>query len=152
MRYFFAWFLLLWVTTNLSAQNKETYDTLLNQVKNLSSGQVIERGDNYLRERHTDTAIVLYSIVYGRFREGMSEEEKEECATGYLKAGDVYYEQGSYTNALEMYINGLKICESCKNKPDLMLFYKNIGNTYCIFGDSDRGINYYAPGYGCHEK
>lgn len=152
MRYFFAWFLLLWGATNLSAQNKETYDTLLNQVKNLSSGQVIERGDNYLRERHTDTAIVLYSIVYGRFREGMSEEEKEECATGYLKAGDVYYEQGSYTNALEMYINGLKICESCKNKPNLMLFYKNIGNIYCIFGDYERGINYYETGYGFHEK
>lgn len=65
----------------------------------------------------------------------MSETEKENRAKGYLKAGDVYYEQGSYTNALEMYINGLKISESCEKKPDLMLFYKNIGNIYCIFGD-----------------
>ena len=152
VRLLFLLFGLLGIAANLPAQDKATYDTLLNQVKNLSSGEVIERGDTYLGTRHTETAIVLYSIVYGRFREGMSEEEKQNCATGYLKAGDVYYEQGSYTNALEMYINGLKISESCREKPDLMLFYKNIGNIYCIFGDYERGINYYETGYSFRKK
>lgn len=137
---------------SLSAQNKAAYDTLFKQVKNLSSEQVIKLGDNYLKQRNTDTAIVLYSIVYGRFGEEMSEKEKENCAKGYLKAGDIYYEQGSYTNALEMYINGLKISESCKKKPNLMLFYKNIGNIYCTFGDFERGINYYETGFSFHKK
>ena len=115
-------FVLLLFIIQMAAQNKAAYDTLYNRVCRLPSEEVIELGDEYLKREHMDTAIVLYSIVYSRFHEGMNESEKLQCAIGYLKMGNIYYQQGNYTNALDLYIKGLKICETCKDKKEMSRF------------------------------
>ena len=135
------------VCTGIGAQDKMLYDSLLNRVQDLSVEQVIQKGDTFLAKQHQDTAIVLYTIAFSRFHNGISEEEKKFCAVGYLKTGNVYYLQGNYTDALDLYIKGLKICESCNDKTELMKFYNNIGNIYCMFDDYERGIDYYEKGY-----
>lgn len=135
------------VCTGIGAQDKILYDSLLNRVQDLSVEQVIQKGDTCLAKQHQDTAIVLYTIAFSRFHNGISEEEKKFCAVGYLKTGNVYYLQGNYTDALDLYIKGLKICESCNDKTELMKFYNNIGNIYCMFDDYERGIDYYEKGY-----
>lgn len=73
-------------------------------------------------------------------------ECKGSDVSSYLDAGDRFYEQGNYTNALECYVKGLKHSErsgDCKNVAD---FYKNIGNIYSLFEDYERGSTYYKKG------
>ena len=147
MRRLCVFITLLLCLTVITAQDKVAYDTLFNRVNRLPSEEVIKLGDEYLKKEHLDTAIVLYSIVYSRFRDDLSEEEKLFCALGYLKIANVYYMQGNYTNSLELYIKGLKICESCKDKTEISRFYNNIGNIYNIFQDYEKGIAYYEAGY-----
>ncbi|MBC8592829.1 tetratricopeptide repeat protein [Oscillospiraceae bacterium N12] len=147
MKWIYVLLCLLSVCTGLVAQDKIGYDTLLNRVNRLPSEEIIKLGDDYLKGQHMDTAIVLYSIAFSRYSNDASEEEKKFCAIGYLKTANVYYLQGNYTGALELYIKGLKIYESCKDKTELMRFYNNIGNIYCIFADYERGISYYEKGY-----
>lgn len=147
MKWIYVLLCLLSVCTGLVAQDKIGYDTLLNRVNRLPSEEIIKLGDDYLKGQHMDTAIVLYSIAFSRYSNDASEEEKKFCATGYFKTANVYYMQGNYTGALDLYIKGLKISESCKDESGLMRFYNNIGNIYCIFKDYERGIGYYEKGY-----
>ncbi len=147
MKKWCAYIILMLFLARIAAQDKIAYDTLFNRVHNLPSEEVIKLGDEYLKKEYTDTAIVLYSIVYNRFYEEMSEKEKLFCAIGYLKMGNIYYMQGNYTSALDLYIKGLKICETCKDKKDMSRFYNNIGNIYCIFQDYEKGTDCYKKGY-----
>lgn len=147
MKRFCIYSILLLFFTICSAQDRAAYDTLYNRVISLPSEEVIKLGDEYLEKNYMDTAIVLYSIVYSRFHDGMNEKDRILCAIGYLKMGNVYYSQGNYTNALELYIKGLKICETCKVQKELSRFYNNIGNIYCVFQEYEKGINYYEKGY-----
>lgn len=131
----------------LRAQDRMAFDTLFNRVSRLSSEEIIRLADDYLKNAHEDTAIVLYSIAYSRFNQEMSEDEKLLCALSYHKTANVYFLQGNYTGALDFYIKGLKICESCKDKKLLPQFYLSLGNVYCTFQDYEKGISCYQKGY-----
>ncbi len=52
-----------------------------------------------------------------------------------LKSGEEYLSKSDYNKALEAFITGLKLSETCDNSPYRMVFYKNIGNIYWAFGD-----------------
>lgn len=138
---------LLLACVNMAAQNKINYDSLLNRVSHLPSEKIIQLGDDYLKGQHMDTAIVLYSFIFSRYNGKSNEEEKKFCAIGYLKTGNVYNFQGNYADALNFYMKGLNIYQTCKDQSELPRFYNNIGNIYFLFNDYERGIDYYEKGY-----
>lgn len=70
----------------------------------------------------------------------------EDDASFYLERGDASYGKMDYTSALENYVKGLRICELKDEKRDVAVFYKNIGNIYCLFEDLERGGMYYKTG------
>lgn len=131
----------------LHAQDRVAFDTLYQRVNNLPSAEIIRLADDYLKKSFEDTAIVLYSIAYSRYNNEMSEKEKLVCALGYHKTANIYFIQGNYINALDFYIKGLKICESCRDKRLLPQFYLSLGNVYCTFQDYEKGINCYTKAY-----
>lgn len=131
----------------LLAQDRVAFDTLYQRVNRLPSIEVIRLADDYLKKAQEDTAIVLYSIAYSRFNNEMSEEEKLLCALSYHKTANIYFVQGNYTSALDFYIKGMKICESCRDKRLLPQFYLSLGNIYCTFQDYEKGISCYKKGY-----
>lgn len=147
MKRFYAiiWFLSLCFV--LPSQDRVAYDLLFRRVSKLPSKEIIRLADDYLRKANEDTAIVLYSIAYGRYNNDMSEEEKLICALSYHKTANIYFIQGNYVSALDFYIKGMKICESCRNKELLPQFYLSLGNVYCTFQDYEKGINCYLRGY-----
>ena len=73
---------------------------------------------------------------------------KDECGkvAKHLKLGDDCYRKGDYTDALEHYVKGLKKGEASGCGDSLAVFYKNIGNIYCLFEDYERGETYYRQG------
>ena len=77
----------------------------------------------------------------------MPDADKKLCATAHLKAGNIYYAQGSYPNAMDVYIKGLKISESCDFHTNIIKLYNNIGNIYWLFQDLEKAATYYEKGY-----
>lgn len=76
----------------------------------------------------------------------------EDDASSYLERGDASYGKMDYTSALENYVKGLRICELKDEKRDIAVFYKNIGNIYCLFEDLERGGMYYKTGLDYSRK
>ena len=137
--------LLLFIPLLFIRSEEVKKDTFFERVNTLSTQEIIQLGDHYQKE--SDTAIALYSISNRRYNENMNEEEKQLCVTSFLKTGDIYYNQGNYTNAFDHYIQGLKICESCLNKERLPDIYLKLGSVYCTFLDYEMGISYYERAY-----
>lgn len=131
---------------------KSKYTSLIEKVSPLSSEKLLQMAENYQNHQEDDKALVLYMVVCNRFKDVMTESEKQSCSLAHLKAGNIFFIRGSYTNALEMYVKGLKIAESCKEQKYVARFYNNIGNVYCMFLDYEKGINYYLTGYKYRNK
>lgn len=79
-------------------------------------------------------------------------KEKEKRVEEYLKQGEECLAKGDYNKALEAFITGLKLSETCEGSPYRMAFYKNMGNIYLSFGDNERAINLYKTGYSMREE
>ena len=123
------------------------YTKTIRSASGKSSALVLREADSCLSHGDDGRAFVLCMVVCNRFKDSMDEADKEHCASAYLKAGDVYYGQGNYTGALDLYIRGLKVCESTSKRKKIAMFYKNIGNVYCMFQDYERGAECFKAGY-----
>lgn len=127
----------------LQGAEKTQYSSLVDKVRHMSSSQVMRLAENYAGKSKTGEALVLYSLVYNRIEDGMSDKDLNVCALARLKAGRVYYEQANYTSALEMFVDGVAISEKCKKPLHAARLYNNIGNVYCVFLEYEKGIDYY---------
>lgn len=119
------------------------YQGLMRRSLALSAEKGIEAGDAYLSRNHPDSALVCYMVVADRLSEEMSQPELHTCALAHLKAGDVYFKMGSYANALDYYVKGLRVEEKCDIPSHAGRFNKNIGNVYCSFQNYSKGLEYY---------
>lgn len=130
----------------------EAYSPMLDSIVRMPIGKVLERGDSYFRRGDTDTSLVYYMVACNRLRDNMPDKDRQLCALAHLKKGNVYYMKGGYSSALEAYIKGLKIYETCSEQKETGRFYNNIGSIYCVFLDYEKGLSYYktAREY-CHK-
>lgn len=141
------WTILIFHATAIFSQDKEAYANFREQTSHLSLQEIITQGDKYAEKEANDTAIILYSVAINHFYTDMPDADKKLCATAHLKAGNIYYAQGSYTNAMDVYIKGLKISESCDFHTNIIKLYNNIGNIYWLFQDLEKAATYYEKGY-----
>lgn len=142
--------MLLFTAAFASGDGRYTY--LINKMSSLKSSEIIKQADAYERNKQHDKAMVLYMMVCNRQGEAKMEQEAALCAEANLKAGDIYFYQGNYAGALDFYVTGLKVCEASKQHKNIALFYKNIGNVYCVFQDYERGAEYFKKGYELCKK
>lgn len=129
------------------SQDIETYADFHKESSRLSLHEIIEQGDANAKKGKNDEAILLYTVAINRFFNDMSDTEKKECALAHLKAGNIYYAQGSYINAMDVFVKGLKISESCNFHTNIIKLYNNIGNIYWLFQDMEKAAVYYEKGY-----
>lgn len=129
------------------AADKSQYSWLVGKTADMPSSKIMKMADNYARQGKDGEAIVLYTIIYNRYDDGMTDEAKNECALARQKAGKVYYERSNYINALNEFINGVKTSEQCRRPVYASSLYNYIGNVYCIFLDYEKGIDYYLKAY-----
>lgn len=107
----------------------------------------MKKADAYAAKGKDAEAVVLYSVVANRYREGMNEDEKNRCSLAHKSIGKVYYDNGNYVTALDEFITGVKISETCEHPVYAASLYNYIGNVYCIFLDYEKGIDYYLKAY-----
>ncbi len=133
--------------STLRAAEEEFFqiDTFFERANRLSVPDVISLADRF--PVGSDTAIALYSIATGRYRQDLDEVSKQYCVLGWMKMGDAYYRQGDYTQAFSNYGQALRVCETLIDKEHLPDIYLKIGSVYCTFLDYETGIYYYEKAY-----
>lgn len=119
------------------------YTLVLNDARRLSTRKVISIGDSLLGKGLADKALVYYMVACGRLKAGLPDSERRQVAIAHLRKGNVYYMKGGYADALQAYVDGIKVCEQVRVQRELGRFYNNAGNVYCAFQDYGKGLGYY---------
>lgn len=125
---------------------QECYSYSIRDIMTLPSEEILIKGDTYFENDKIDSALIYYVVLSGKYSPTSKTEEKHYAIQGFIKTGDIYYNQGNYHNALEVYFKGFKICENENIDRYLPELYKNMGNIYNKFKDYERGKDYYEKG------
>lgn len=137
--------------TGLAGDNT-SYSQLVRKADSMTSGKVMEMADKYADKGKQGEALVLYAVVYGRFTDSIDDEGKNLCSLAHLNAGKLYYDRGDYVEALNEFVNGVKLSEQCVKPRYAAQMYKHIGNVYCMFLDWEKGLDYYKKAYNFAKK
>ena len=143
--------LLLLPMSGLAADNTR-YLWLARKVDGMTSEKVMKMAGKYADKGKQGEALVLYAVVYGRFNDGMDDEGKNLCSQAHLNAGSLYYGRGDYVEALDEFVNGVKLSEQCAKPRYAAQMYNYIGNVYCMFLDWEKGLDYYKKAYHFAKK
>ena len=128
------------------AADKNKYDGLINQCSSWSDKRILQVADRVLAKGDKERALVLYMVVCNRMTVDMDDSQASTCALAHVKSGDIYFQGGNYSNALDFYVKGMKVSDANEKKPHLAVLYKNIGNVYSMFQDYEKGISLYLEG------
>ena len=128
------------------AADKNKYDGLISQCSSWSDKRILQVADRVLAKDDKERALVLYMVVCNRMTVDMDDSQASTCALAYVKSGDIYFQGGNYSNALDFYVKGMKVSDANEKKPHLAVLYKNIGNVYSMFQDYEKGISLYLEG------
>lgn len=110
---------------------------------NLSTRELIEKGNLFMQQSQVDTALMFYLVLSAKYNDQMDKSDQYMCALSCDKSATIYYQKGNYSKAFDVLLKGIKICESNDFQDLLPELYKNIGNVYCMFLDFDRGNTNY---------
>ncbi len=100
------------------------------------------RGQMY-QATYPDSAIIYYSILYNRYSESMSVAHKQSCAEAMLNTGILYYRKNNYSEAMNIWLKGLRISQSNNFKHILSQIYTYIGNIYSVHNDYEQSVAFY---------
>lgn len=143
----FFYILIAIVFCSLSKGFSTSYEDLLK----FSSDELLKRGDAYLERHNPDSALVYYVALSGRYASQASKREKENALQGLIKSGGIYYQEGNYNQALDLYFRAFRICETEEINAYFPELYNNMGSIYNRFKDYERGKDYYLRGLKCAE-
>ena len=135
--------ILLWHLLTNAAGTNDDYNVLVRRASSLSVSEITDLADSARGAGDDRKALALYMSVCNRHESNVSENNRAASVRAWLGAGDILFDRGSYADALRMYIEGLKISDSCKSHPSAAVLYKNIGNVYCRLYDYERGTTDY---------
>lgn len=116
------------------------------KLSTLPVSELFHTGEELHKKSHTDTAMGYYIILAGKYNQSMTEADKYLCAMACVLAGEIYFQKGIYQQAFEMYFKGIQICEENKFEKLLARFYKNVGNVYNVYKDTQLAFGYYLKG------
>lgn len=140
--------LLLYVIFNvfclciINAEEMLNYKELVNR----KTKDLYNTAESYMYDNCADTAIGYYIVIVGQYSDSMLRTDKYLCALSCSSAGLIYSEKANYSQAFEMYMKGINICEDNNFNDLLPVLYKNIGNIYSVFNDETVAVNCYEKG------
>lgn len=135
-----------------SSASRTQFSALAEKYDKLSSKKVMEAAARLADNGEKEKAIVLYTLVGNRFSESLTEEEKQHCVLAHVRAGSLYVNCGNYVKALDVEVEGVKMCDRCKEKKYKPQLYNIIGSIYTYFLDYETAANYYKKAYAYCQK
>ncbi len=140
---FLFWVLSVCFSLSASSSLEDADKVLVKRASGMSAVEITDLADSAHGAGDDHKAMALYMSVCNRRDIDPSDEEKHAFMRACLGAGDILMGRGSYSDALRMYIQGLKASDACTDQTFSPSLYKNIGNVYCRLYDYERGIAYY---------
>lgn len=128
------------------AYTKRDYARMASAGSSKGDMQLLAAGDSAAAAGDTEQALINYMLLCGRADSTMSPDRVRACISAHVKAGDIYYDTGDYTGALDFYLKGLELSDKSKEKPFMAMLYKDIGNVYNMFGEREQAIRHYREG------
>lgn len=128
------------------------YRQLFDKTRDVPPERLMKIAEGKAREGDEESAAVLYAVVCRSVMGSSSEQDKTMFAMACLGMGDCYYARGNYPEALDQYVRGLEVYETCARKDKVGMFYNNMGIIYCTFLDYEKGVDLYKKGYECAKK
>lgn len=137
---------LLWSAASSVSADVGKYDSLLKSTSPRSLSSIITSADSFSDIGREDEALVLYMLAASRNTDGITDSDIAAHIKANLRAGDIHYAKGNYSNSLRYYVAGLKLSEATPSHPHLAVLYKNMGNVYNMFQDFEKGKSLYLSG------
>ncbi len=137
--------LLIWpcFANSENGQRESNYNSIYRSLRNYPSELLDEKGRDFFKRNRTDSALVCYTIISGRYTEDMSTAEKNQCADAYNICGQIYFLYSNYTKA---YMNFHKAEEICDESVKYMA-YNNIASIFFYYGDYEKSGEYLEKSY-----
>lgn len=126
-------------------------NTDLSVFTNMSTSMLYQKGTDCFATQ-SDSAIYYYSVLYNRYNDDMTRSEKKMCAEALLNIGVLYYRKNNYLEAMDIWLNGLKICKSNDIEDILSQIYVYIGNIYSVHYDYEQGVSFYKKALESAQK
>lgn len=137
----------LFLMVSCEKSDAKDYYPLVSNASRMNISRNMAVADSLREKGDLEEALVYYMVVCHRSNDDLSDDDRQKCGMAHLNAGKIYYEKRNYALALEYFVNGLKIYESCDAQPSIARFYNSIGTIYNVFKDYERGMGYYKKGY-----
>ncbi len=120
----------------------------------LSNDSLYEYGQKHYMAK-SDSAIFYYSVLYNRYNDSMTTAHKSKCADAMLKTGILYYKKNNYSEAMDIWLRGLKISQNNNLYDILSQIYIYIGNIYSVHSDYEQSVSFYKKSVDaaqlCHD-
>lgn len=130
----------------LAAETDGKYSRLIKELSAMSSQEIIDAGQKEEAAGNNDKALVTYMVLCNRANDDMPDKERELASLAFFRAGYINNEAGRYSKAMQAYLNGLRFCESTKEKKYAAGLYKDIGIIYNVYSDFEKGLHYLRKG------
>lgn len=130
------------VCPSVAAQGND-HQALLKYAGQRPLAEVMNMAKKEMNAGNQQNALLLYTVIGGRYNDNISAIEKAYCSEAYILAGNIYFNSGDYAHALEADVKGLKISEASGHTAHTARHYNNIANVYGVFHDYEKSIDYY---------
>lgn len=127
--------------------NDTNYGQIYDHFKDFQDASLVEMGDSYFKENSLDSALVCYSIVSGKYNNGLSKAAKHLCAYSFNRSGVIYLRYNSYAKGLNMFLKSLEVCEETGDEEYMPKIYNNVANVYYLFKDYETASSYCRKAY-----
>lgn len=134
-----ALLLLLLALANPCAQPRFDYDSLAHY----TADELFRRGNDYLDRNDRDTAMPFFLTIIGNHEHDTDRHTRYLIACSYAAIGDIYYQQGYYSEAFDSFTTAIRLCEQQGFDDLLPEAYNNLGKIYCTWQDYTQGLLYY---------
>lgn len=115
-------------------------------------GYTYSQAEALAREGKNDEALKIFQSITADCNNDMPEESRIICARSFLRQGELLEDTNKYSEALESYVNGMMVGETCEKGVNLMTFHNKIGCIYSLFGDYGRAKTVFEKGFAARDK
>lgn len=138
------------VVGDTSGSVYDDYVLLEMRSRNMTIREIMEKASEYFRRRNDlDKGALWLRVAISRYRDDMTVEEKNECATAYTNLAYFWiFERNNPFEAYPLLIKCLKIAETGDiDANTVAATYTNIGRIYTVFKDYGKAMDFYRKAF-----
>lgn len=108
----------------------------------------LAKGNAYIENRQTDSALTYYSLVLSRYRPDMADSLKRLCGKAANNMGYAYFfQRKNYPQAYMHYLRAIQLSEEIDDTLSTVYANLNIGNVFSVYGNEQEAFSRYRRAF-----